>query len=281
MKELKFYKYLAAFCLAAMLTVFSSCDAEAAYVNDTANGVAYDDEEFVYSGYAYEYDKGAYSHVSISLDNKGDRITNVRVNKKGLLAKKTYEDVYEKTETDYDPETDTHKRTTTYDYSRTYISFYATKKGNYIVSFDVTDKTGAVKCTKTIKVVVDASVVSKKHPVKKVTFAGKEIYTYYPYCPKAKGKLAVTLNKGYKLVSIEIGKRDSKGDFVYKKTKNKKNITLAKSAKYSHSYTYSKSSSKYTYNPLFPTTRIRITVKNKKTKEVTSYEYSLETLNKK
>lgn len=281
MKEFKFFKYIAALCLAVTLTLFSSYDTEAAYVDDTVNGISYNDEATVSSGYAYEYDKGAYTHISISLDNEGDRVTNVRVNKKGLLAKKTYEDVSESTRSRYDYDSDTYKRESTIRYSRAYISLYGTKKGTYIVSFDVTDKTGAVKCTKTIKVKVDASVVYKKHPIKKITFAGKEIYSYYPYCPKTKGKLAVTLNKGYKLVSIEIGKRDSKGEYVYKKTKNKNNITLAKSAKYSESYTYSKSSSKYTYNPLFPSTHIRVKVQNKKTKEVSSYEYSLETISKK
>lgn len=281
MKEFKFYKYIAALCLAAMLAVFSSCDTEAAYVDDTVNGVSYNDEKTVYSGYAYEYDKGAYTYVSVSLDNEGDRVTNIRVDKKGLLAKKTYERVHESVDTDYDYKSDTRTRTTTYEYPDTYISLYATKKGNYTVSFDVTDKTGAVKCTKTIKVKVDPNVVSKKSPIKKITFAGKELYNYYPFSTKTKGKLVVKLNKGYNLVSIEIGKVNSKGETVYKKTKNKKTITLAKSAKYSYESNYSKSSYKYSYNHLFPETNIRITVKNKKTKEVTEHTYILETLSKK
>lgn len=281
MKEFKFYKYIAALCLAAMLAVFSSCDAEAAYVDDTANGVSYNDERIVYSGSAFEYDKGAYTFVSISLDNEGDRVTNIRVDKKGLLAKKTYERVHESVDTDYDYETDTHTRTTTYKYSDTYISLYGTKKGSYIVSFDVTDKTGAVKCTKTIKVKVDPNVVYKKSPIKKITFAGKELYNHYPFSTKTKGKLVVKLNKGYKLVSIEIGKVNSKGETVYKKTKNKKTITLAKSTKYSYENKYSTTSYKYSYNQLFPDTDIRITVKNNKTKEVTQHTYVLETLSKK
>ena len=283
MKKFKFYKYIAALCLAAMLAIFSSCDAEAAYVEDTANGVSYNDEASVYSGSAYEYDKGAYTFISIDLDNEGDRVMNVKVNKKGLLAKKTYERVYERTRNEYDYDTDTYTRETTYDYSSTYISLYGTKKGTYTVSFDVIDKTGAVKCTKKIKVKVDASVTYKVHPVKKITYAGKDIYSYYRYTNKTKGKLSVTLNKGYKLQSIEIGKIDAKGNVVYKKTKNKKNITLAKSAKYSKTekYDYSDSSFKYTYNKLFPETEIRITVKNKKTKEISVAYYTLRTLNKK
>ena len=281
MKECKFYKYMATLCLAALLALFSSCDAHAAYVDDTANGVSYNDEAFVSSGYAYEYSKGAYTQTSINLDNEGDRITNVRVNKKGLLAKKTYESVSETTRNRYDYTSDSYKKETTCEYSRTYISLYGTKKGSYIVSFDVIDKNGAVTCTKTIKVKVDASVVYKKHPIKKITFAGKEIYSYYPYSTKTKGKLTVSLNKGYKLVSIEIGKRDSEGNYIYKKTKNKKTITLAKSAKYFRQEQYSNHSYKYSYNPLFPSTHIRVTVKNKKTKEVSSYTYTLETISKK
>ena len=65
------------------------------------------------------------------------------------------------------------------------------------------------------------------------------------------------------------------------KTKNKKTITLAKSAKYFRQEQYSNHSYKYSYNPLFPSTHIRVTVKNKKTKEVSSYTYTLETISKK
>lgn len=281
MKEFKFTKYIAVLCLSVTLALFSSYDTEAAHVDDTVNGVSYNDEANISSGYAYEYAKGAYTYISVHLNNEGDRVTNIKVNKKGLLAKKTYEYVYESTRNRYDYETDSYKKETTYKYSTAYISLYGSKKGEYTVSFDVIDKTGVVKCTKTIKVRVDANVVYKQHPIKKITYAGKDIYSYYPYTNKTKGKLVVALNKGYKLESIEIGKLNSKGERVYKKTKNKKNITLAKSAKYSYSYDYSNSSSKYTYNPLFPSTYIRVNIKNKKTKEVLSYTYSLETLNKK
>lgn len=283
MKELKFYKYIAALCLAAMLAIFSSCDAEAADVVDSENGVSYNDQASVSSGYAYAYDKGAYTHISISLSNDGDRVMNVKVNKKGLLAKKTYESVTENTRSRYDSESGTYKRETTFKYNTTYISLYGTKKGTYTVSFDVIDPTGAVKCTKKIKVVVDASVTYSVSPIKKITYAGKDISSCYPYTNKTKGKLAVTLKKGYKLQSIEIGKTDANGNVVYKKTKNKKNITLAKSAKYSKTDKpdYSNASYKYTYNTLFPETEIRITVKNKKTKKVSVHTYTLRTLNKK
>ncbi|MBQ8246585.1 MAG: hypothetical protein IJZ42_05590, partial [Lachnospiraceae bacterium] len=139
---------------------------------------------------------------------------------------------------------------------------------------------GGLKCTKTIKVYVDKTTGSN-YPIKYVKYAGKQTWEHYPYTTKKSGKLKVKLNKGYSLVSIEVGKQNKKGEWKYTKVKNNKKIKLATSQKYSYSYSGSNYSYSYKYNRLFPCTEIRITVKNKKTGEQMTYYDSLYTLNKK
>ncbi|MBR1693602.1 MAG: hypothetical protein IJ711_12645 [Lachnospiraceae bacterium] len=257
--------------------------AKADYVTDEVNGVSYYDEESVSVKYCSNYYQGGGGYAYVSLSNSGDRVGNVKSSSKNLLAKKTYERYSISTNKNLDYTWDETKQeyvenettTTTTTYGSAYISFFAKKAGSYKVTFDVIKEDGNVRCTKTIKVTTYGD--SGNSPVKSIKYDGKDIYTYYPFTTKTSGKLAVKMSKNYKLVKIEIGKRNKKGEYVYKKAANNKKISLAKSAK----YTYDTDYSEWVYNPLFPSTSIRITFQNKKTKETGTYTTSLATINKK
>lgn len=274
-------RFLATMCLAAGILCLAQTDAKAEYINDNVNGVSYDDHDTINVGYAYEYSKGAGGYTYISLSEEGDRVTNVKSSSSNLLAKKTFERRYTSTDTDYEYDESTYEgkyvQKTTTRYSAAYISFFAKKAGKYKVTFDVIDAQGKVKCTKTISVETYKDSVSKPI-VKSIKYAGKEFYEHYPYATKKQGKLSVKLAKGYSLVSIERGVYDAKGNVVYKKIKNNKTLKLATSQKYSYS---NSSSSRTDVDELFPDTLIRLTIKNKKTKEVFTMTYSLCTINKK
>ena len=276
MKKHNLFKYTAAVCLFAVCLLFSAITAKAAYVEDDTNGLSYNDTVYISSGYANEWSNGGADYVSVHLDNDGDRVVNVKSSSKYLLAKKTSESFTHDTDTDYDYEQDKYVTTTSSRYRNAYISFFGKKKGTYKVTFDVIDKTGKVKCTKTIKVYVDKYGTTSS-AIKSVKYNGKDLWKYYPFCSKTKGTLKVKLNKGYSLVSIYVQKRNSKGEWTRTKVKNGKKITLAKSAKYTSDDDWAIEK----YNPFFPQTRIVITAKNKKTKEVTTYSESLYTINKK
>lgn len=271
MKKHNLIKYAAALCLSAVCLLFSASDAKADYVYDNANGISYNDTVYISKGYADINCYGGAAYVSVHLDNDGDRVTNVKSKSKYVLAKKTSES--------YDITTETQGQNvqiTTERYSNTCISFFGKKKGSYKVTFDVVDKEGIKKCTKTIKVHVD-KYVSTASAIKSITYAGKNIWECYPYCSKNSGKLKVKLNKGYSLVSIYVYKVDKKGNWKGTKVKNGKKITLAKSGK----CTIIDEWHTIKDNPLLPMTHIEINVKNKKTKETQTYLYDLFTLNKK
>ena len=250
---------------------------QAKYVDDEVNGVTYYDEESVSVGYASRYSYGGGNYTYIYLDNAGDRVTNIKSSSKNLIATKTRERVYTTTEKDYD----TGKMVTETKYGTAYISFFAKKAGTYTVTFDVTKSDGTVRCTKTITVKTNSYTTSTVNPVKSIKYAGKDLYNYYPYTTKTSGKLKVTLKKGYKLVSIEIGKYNSAGEIVYKKVKNNSKITLSKKRVTKSEYKYTSGSSAYVSDDLFPCTRIKITCKNKKTGETYEYYDYLYTINKK
>jgi len=262
---------LVIFAFAILCVVNFNINAKADLVEDKANGVEYNDNIDISIGYAssHNYGGGNYSTVYLS---DGNRVMNVKSSSKNLVAVKTRE--YTSTTTDKDYDTDQMVTKTTY--GTTHISFFAKKKGTYKVTFDVVGSDGAVKCTKTITVKTYGNA-GYVNPVKSVTYAGKDIYYYYPYTTRTSGKFSIKFNKGFKLVSVEVGKRDSKGEIVYKKVKNNKTIKLAKKEKYSIEYSYSK----YDCNPLFPQTFIRVTYKENKTGDIDTLNYSLYTLNKK
>ncbi|MBD5545473.1 MAG: hypothetical protein HDR01_14835 [Lachnospiraceae bacterium] len=249
--------------------------AEAKTAVDTVNGVTYSDSESISVGYLYSFFEGAGGDALIQLSNRGDRVTNVKSSSTNLLAKKTYESYDTSTSIDYD----TKQKTVSSRYYTTYISFFAKKAGTYTVTFDIVKQDGTVRCTKSIKVKASGSTASS--PIKKITYAGKDLYSYYPFTTKGSGKLKVTMKAAYKLVSIEVGSCNKKGEITYKKVKNNKKISLVKKAVYTNQYNYSAGGTKYMSDELFPTTYIRITYQNKKKKETGTWVTALHTINKK
>lgn len=264
-----------ALALALFCTMQFGIDVRAGQVVDTQNGVSYNDEENISVGYAYDYAYGGAGYSYIDIDIKGDRIANVKSNSKNLIAKKTREYHYHKTEKDYD----TDQIVATDEYSYASISYFAKKKGTYKVSFDVVKPDGTVRCTKTITVKATGST-TYVDPFKSVTFAGKDIYSYFPYSQTKSGKIKVSMKKGYKLVSIEVGTYNNKNILTYKKVKNNAKISLASSRVYKSNQQYSYGGYSYTIDDLFPYTSIKITYKNTKTGEVETSYRSLYTLNK-
>ena len=276
----KLIQLIATACLAAGILCLAQTDVKAEYIQDTENGVSYDNEETISVGYAYDYSNGAGGYTYVSLSKDDDRVTNVRSSSSNLIAKKTSEQIYTSTSTDYEYDEETYSgkyvTKTTTSYSSAYISFFAKKAGKYKVTFDVIDASGKVKCTKTISVKTYRTTYTKPI-VKSIKYAGKEFYEHYPFTTKKQGKLSVKLAKGYKLVSIERGTYNANGEMVYKKIKNNKTLKLATSTKYKKSYSYAD----HSVDELFPATSIRLNIINNKTKEEFTYYYELCTMNKK
>ncbi len=266
MKKFNLLKYAVALCLSAFCLMFLPISAGAEEIRDEKNGVTYPNEIYITSGIAMEGCHGGAGYIQIRLDNEGDRIKNVKSKSKKLLAQITEEN-YEKR---------VKNNKTVFHYTRTSISFFGKKKGTYKVTFDVVDASGKKKCTKTVKVFVD-KYATYTSPIKSVKYAGKDISLHGPYTKVAKGKFKVTVRKGYKVTAINVKKRNAQGDWVSTKVRNGKKITLSKREKYTRKDEWSSLS----VNALFPETQIEVSVKNKKTKEVTIYIYSLYTMNKK
>lgn len=267
MKKLNFLKYAVALCVSAFCLMFLPLSADAAEVNDTKNGVTYADEIYIASNIASEWSYGGAGYINVRLSEEGDRVKNVKSKSKNVIAKVTAES--------YTSYVNDGKTTTRY--SQASISFFGKKKGTYKVTFDVVNADGVKKCTKTIKVHVNKYSPATVSPIKSVKYAGKDIASYEPFATAKKGKLKVTVNKGFKIKSIHVKKKNSKGEWVPTKVKNGRTITLSKRNK----YTYKDEWSTIKTNALFPETQIEVTVKNKKTKELTTHVYSIYTINKK
>ncbi len=246
MKNLnRFQKLLAAMLLLAAITVVMSLSALAdtipskvrAYPNST-------------------------SSVSITLTTPGDYIKNIKGQK--MKTKLTYLRYADDEETEAT------------------ITFMPKKKGKLKLTFDIYGHNGSKKSTKTITV-----YSYPDSPVKKVTYGGKQLYGYgIKY--KNSGKLKVKMNKGYKLLKIEVGKYEEKArssssstgketSTVYKTVKNGAKITLGNKGYY-YLYDY-KSDSYYRHSmssSVYAPTYIRITYKDKYTKQENTLSYYME-----
>ncbi len=267
--------------LAIVAVIGMPRSAAAEYVQDSANGVNYDDIMYCQVGNAERYYCGGGAHSYIYLQNDGDTVQNVKASSSNLIAKVTERryNKYKEHVSGYTYDDNGNYIPPKYeiktDYSSIYISCFAKKKGSYKVTFDVVKADGTVRCTKTIK--VKTTYPETKSPVKKITYAGKNIYDIYPYTKTTSGKLSVTMNKGFKLKKIEVITTGKDGKSVIKTVKNNKTIKLAKQEK----YTSDNYSSKSEYNRLFPCTDIRITYVEKKTGDESETYYYLYTMNRK
>lgn len=280
-----FGKWMTAFALVLSVFLFAGVQAQAQEYKDAY--VEYTQDDTITAGYAYYYTNGGacggYTYVYVK-DTEKYRITNVRTNSKNLLAKKATEYYNRVTRNRYDYSTGSYGAATTKtSYSSPEIAYFAKKPGKYVVSFDIVDSNGSVIGTRNIKVTAKKARSINTSCVKSIKYAGKDLWEMNPFATKKSGVLKVTLQKGYSLVSLEqgnyLGQGENYGTVTYKKIKNGKKIKLATSRKYS----YNSSATGFTYegNDLSVSTYIRITYKNKKTKEIDTETYVISYLNTK
>ena len=151
---------------------------------------------------------------------KGDKISNLKVSKKGLEARVT----------------DTYNGSA---YSSSDISVYATKPAIYKVSFDVVNSNNVKRGHYTVQVqAVNADSIIKKAMFGKQTVVsntasvkkGVKKNSSKSSCKvKGKsGKLKLTANSQYKITGIIVVSVDKNGKYTYKKFRNGRKLTLSK-----------------------------------------------------
>lgn len=190
---------------------------------------------------------------------EGDyKLANVKSNSKNLHVRTTYVNAT--------GSEDASNKETPWGYAT--IRLYARKNGTYTVTFDVVGRDRKVKSHHSVKVRADALSA-----VKNITFDGQYLYGV---AAKAKGKFKVSLNKGYKLVSIRMTTYDKSGKAVTKKIKNGSSVTLGK---YRSKTVYEDSATRENWRAdLLAKTEFEISYKDsftKETKTTTSYLYRL------
>lgn len=149
------------------------------------------------------------------------------------------------------------------------IALYASKEGTYTVSFDICNEFDEKVSSHTVKVYANTD-----HAIKSVTYAGKQTYGF---TDEAKGKLAITMNKGYTLKKIVLETYNKAGE---QKTKIVKNNSTVELGKYPYFYEYGEMYKDY-YNmntSLMAITGIRVYYIDKYTKEETSEYYYMHCL---
>lgn len=163
------------------------------------------------------------------------------------------------------------------------IGMFAKKEGKYTVTVTIGNEDNA-KFSYKKKVTVFAKT---DNPFKKITVNGKSENWDRIYSSKKKIKFAVTAASGYTIQKIEIGTykstTDEKGnidsELTYKKQSSKKSASFTLSTKpytysYNYEYTgYSKSQSSYWRQYMNAPTIVRITYKDKWTKQSDSRSY--------
>lgn len=201
------------------------------YINPTYNG-----ERVWKSINKMRMMDGEESSFYVYFGRAGDYISDVKVNKKGLIAGVTYQYSGSWSENDYNC------------YGT--IGLIAQKTGTYKVSFKVRKADGSVAgsytmrvyCTsndyiyKTIKLgsnTVYSAVVTKKG----TTYTTKTTQDFKVANGLTSAKLSITPNAGYKITGIVVVYRDAKG--VAKTQKVKNNRTIKLSQQYASRYYYS------------------------------------------
>ena len=216
---------------------------------------------------------------SIYLVNEGDYVASVKSNSSDLLTKITGRAVYTGDEyTSVRLEGNKEQRCR----ARSTITYHAKKKGTYTLTVTIKNAKKKTTCKKKIEVYAEEYAT----PVKSIKYAGKLCDVGSNLFTKKSGKLQVTMNKGFKLQKIEVGKYAEKAyeeyspEPTYVKVKNKKNISLADSTKYKAN-TYSSPGEYHSYEAgtnydyLYPVTYVRVTYKDMKLGIVRSTEYEL------
>jgi hypothetical protein len=141
--------------------------------------------------------------ISVEFTKQWDHIENLKTSSKNLKAKIVGVNLYnDNVKAPYNAK----------------IGLYASKAGTYSVTFDINDSDDEKVSSHSVKVYVNEELA-----VKSVTFSGGEMYHI---TTKTKGKISVTMNKGYKLKKIVVETYDQSGNTVSKTVKNNSNITL-------------------------------------------------------
>lgn len=141
--------------------------------------------------------------IAINFAEKGDRVKNLKTSSKNLYAKVVGINMGSS-------ETDCTAR----------IGLFAAKKGNYTVSFDIVNSEDKKISSHSVKIYANT-----ERAIKSVKFAGGDMHGI---TNKTKGKLSVTMNKGYKLTKIVVETYDKNGERKSKTVKNNSTITLGK-----------------------------------------------------
>ena len=144
--------------------------------------------------------------IDVSFAEKGDHIGNLKTSSKNLKAK-----IVNINTNMYADNTAAAK-----------IGLYAAAKGNYTVSFDILDSDDEKVSSHSVKIYANTDMA-----IKSVTFAGGPTHKI---TDKTKGKLSVTMNKGYTFKKIVVETYDKEGKQKSKTVKNNSVITLGKYA---------------------------------------------------
>lgn len=207
------------------------------------------------------------SAVQFDLPEVGDTVGNIKSNSKNLYVKQTKYSVLKSSHHAWANE------------NKVAFGMYAKKSGKYKVSFAIYGANGKKKSTHTITVYAVNSGEEKELPAKSVKYGGVELISRTEkYSMKAKGKIKVVMNKGYKFKRIEVGKYNHQGEMVYTPIKNGAVVTLSK-VPYSMSDKSGELTEDYYRNmwakKMTADTDIRIVYIDKYTKELDSVSYRI------
>lgn len=161
----------------------------------------------------------------------GDKIANLKTNKKGL-------------------ETSVSSAYNYSNYGSSYIALYATKPATYKVSFDVVNSQNQKRGHYTVQV----QAVNSDSLIKKAVFGKQTIESNSATIKKGvkkisskssskvsgkSGKLKITANSQYKVTGIVTVTVNKNGQYVYKKFKNGKKLTLSQNYESTSTSAYS------------------------------------------
>ena len=210
----------------------------------------------IYPGYAQDA-------IEFTLPDNGYEVKDITTSSKNLYARDTHRYF--------------RKSGSAIEENEATIGLYAKKTGKYTLKFAIYDADGNKVSSHKVTVYAKSD-----QPVKKFTYNGK---TDYHNDPAASGKIKVTMNSGYTLKKIEVGKDQYKteedgtisSETVWKEVKNGKKITLSTNPYY-YKWTSGTISDSYQYISMYKymnaETQIRVTYIDKYTKlEDTTYFY--------
>ncbi|WP_026670199.1 hypothetical protein [Butyrivibrio sp. AE3006] len=256
MKKINYFLARLVFAAAFLLCIFNAWNmsARAAVKCDDTVEVIYYKGGYYATGNDYLFD--------LETDARGDDIINLKTSCKHLkVFRVSYEEYTESTKMG--------------------IGIWTDKKGKYTFEFDVITKNGVIKDHKVITVKVrKPKTLEQQEPCKKVMYAKKNLLSDNFYSllriPK-KGKLKITMKKGYKLLEVWYGETNledsNKAD--WHRIKNNTVIKLS-----NRHYQYHSSNGKFRndLDRMEADTFIWIKYQNKKTKEISSTYYTISRL---